>query len=86
MNPFQGPVKNPLQGMMNFADRIRTVMQNPSSIADVMLEQGKIDKNTYNAVKGMNPQQIGQYMMQNGLIDPQRAQQAYQTEVPRYMG
>lgn len=62
---------------MDFAAKIRSVMQRPASIADVMLEQNKIDQKTYEAVKGMNPQQIGQYMMQNGLLNPQQAQNLY---------
>lgn len=72
MNPFQ--VMGPAMDMIG---KIRTVMQNPATLADVMLERGAIDKNTYNVIKGMGPQQAGQYMMQNGLINPQQAQNLY---------
>jgi len=72
MNPFQ--MMGPAMDMMG---KIRAVMQNPASLPDVMLERGAIDQNTYNAIKGMGPQQAGQYMMQNGLLNPQQAQQLY---------
>ena len=79
MNPFQ--MMGNFQGAMDMIGKIRSVMQNPASLADVMMERGAIDRNTYNAVKGMGPQQVGQYMMNNGLMTGQQAQGLY-SQVP----
>lgn len=79
MNPFQ--MMGNMQGAMDMIGKMRAVMQNPASLADVMLERGSIDQNTYNAIKGMGPRQMGQYMMNNGLISGQQAQNLY-NQVP----
>lgn len=76
MNPFN------MMGAMDMIGQIRNVMSNPSSVADVMLKKGSIDQNTYNQIKGMGPQQIGHYMMNNGLMNPQQVQNVYQNQVP----
>lgn len=75
MNPFN------MMGAMDMIGQIRSVMSNPSSLADVMLKRNMIDQNTYNQVKGMSPQQLGQYMITNGMINPQQAQNYY-NQVP----
>jgi len=69
MNPF---------GAMNLMNQIRTVMNNPASLAEVMLQRNTIDQKTYEQIKGMNPQQIGQYMMNNGLLNQNQAAGLYQ--------
>ena len=75
MNPFN------MMGSMDMISKIRSVLQNPASLPDIMLERGAIDQNTYNAIKGMGPQQAGQYMISNGLMNMQQAQNLY-NQVP----
>lgn len=80
-NPFRLPVQgmqNPMQRLMDIANKATELQRNPSKMADVLLERGAIDQKSYEAMKGMSPSQIGQYMMQNGMIGQQQAQAAYQ--------
>lgn len=92
MNPLFGKMMpnimggmggNPMQNVMNALNQIRQMQQNPNGLADLLLQNGKIDKNTYEQIKGYNPQQIGQYLMQTGAMPQQQVQQAYQTVVPQ---
>ena len=70
MNPFK--MINP---MMNIANQARQMQSDPSQLGKVLFDNGKIDQNTYNAIKGMNsPSQIGNYLMQNGILGQNQIQ------------
>ena len=62
-NPFQ--MINP---MMNMVNQVRQMQSDPSQISKMLLDRGKIDQKTYEAIQGMNPSQIGNYLMQNGIL------------------
>lgn len=79
-NPFG--IRGPMKQFMDIAKQARAIQQNPGQMAQVLLKQGKIDQQTYNAVKDMSPSQMGQYLMQNGLFDEKTAQTVYHTDVP----
>lgn len=70
---------NPLMGRMNTVmNLMNRVQQNPSSIADVLKENGRISDEQYNAIHGMkSPQEIGQYLIQTGSMTQEQAQSAY---------
>lgn len=65
-NMMGGMGGNSMQSMMNTINQIRQIRQNPSGLADLLLNNGKISQQQYEQIKGYNPQQIGQYLMQSG--------------------
>lgn len=71
MNPLMGRMNT----VMNLMNRVR---QNPSSIADVLKENGRISDEQYNAIHGMkNPEEIGRYLIQTGSMTQEQAINAY---------
>ena len=82
-NMLGGVGGNSMQNMMNTINQIKQMKQNPNGLADLLLNNGKISKEQYEQIKGYNPQQIGQYLMQSGTMPQQQVQQAYQTIVPQ---
>lgn len=42
--------------------------QNPSMVGDLLVQNGRIDQTQLEAMKGMTPQQMGQYMASNGIM------------------
>lgn len=67
-NPFR------ISPMMNMMNQVRQMQSDPSQISKMLLDRGKIDQNTYEAIKGMNPSQIGNYLMQNGILGQNQIQ------------
>lgn len=68
-NPFRVTPMNPMQRFMSAIRQLRAYQQNPSNIGKLLLDNGRIDEKTYEAIKGMNsPSQIGQYLMDNGIL------------------
>ena len=66
---------NPLFGMLNGGRGIgdvirlyRQAKQDPSMLGNLLYQNGRIDQNQLQAMNGMNPQQMGQYMAQNGIM------------------
>lgn len=84
MNPFK--TMSSMQQMMGMVSQIKNVMKNPGSMADVLRQRGAINDEVYQKIRGMNPSQIGNYMIENGLIDKEAAQRAYQDTVPHIQG
>lgn len=74
---------NPMMNMMNVIQKIQQARQNPNGLADLLLDNGKIDKKTYEQIKDYNPQQLGQYLMQTGAMQQQQVQEAYNNAVPQ---
>ena len=92
MNPlFGGMMPNMLGGMNNVGNfmqmiqQVRQARQNPNILGDMLLQNGKINQQQYEAIKQMNgnPQKIGEYLMQVGAMPQQQVQQACQTMVPQ---
>lgn len=81
MNPLMGGRMGNLMRVMNQVSQLR---QNPNGIADFLKQQGRINDNQYSAIQKMNdPAEIGQYLMQSGVMPQQQAMQAAQTIVPQ---
>lgn len=83
MNPLMGGVGN----LMRIVNEVQQLKKNPSGIADFLKQQGKVNDEQYKAIQGMkDPSQIGQYLMQNGVMPQQQAMQAANTIVPQIQG
>ena len=58
------------------------VRSNPSFASQLLLQQGKITNQQYNEIQqlgiGNNPQAIGQYLMNRGIMNSQQADMARQ--------
>lgn len=86
MNPLFGMMGGSNVGnMMQMINQIRQARQNPNILADILMQNGKINQNQYDQIKQFNgdPQMIGQYLMQSGVMPQQQVQQAYQNVVPQ---
>jgi len=62
---------NPLCGGYNIRDVIRIfkqAKQNPSIVGDLLVQNGRIDQSQLQAMNGMTPEQMGQYMSSNGIM------------------
>ena len=42
--------------------------QNPSMVGDLLVQNGRIDQSQLEAIKGMTPQEMGQYLANNGIM------------------
>lgn len=83
MNPLMNGVGN----IMRIVNEVNQLKKNPSGIADFLKKQGKVSDEQYKAIQKMNdPSQIGQYLMQNGVMPQQQAMQAANTIVPQIQG
>lgn len=51
------------------------VRQNPAMLSQILYQNGRIDQNQFQAIQGMNPQQMGNYLSQNGVMG-----QGFQTQ------
>ena len=71
--------------MMQMINQIRQARQNPNMLADLLVQNGKINQSQYEQIRQFNgdPQKIGEYLMQNGVMPQQQVQQAYQNVVPQ---
>ena len=57
--------------MYGFGDVIRIyqqVKQNPAMLGQLLIQNGRIDQNQYQAIQGMNPQDMANYLSQNGIM------------------
>lgn len=76
-NPFK--VQNQMQRMMDLAKQAKALSQNPSGICEMLLNNGRINQDQYNAIKDMkSPSEIGNYLMNNGVLNQQQVNQMYQ--------
>lgn len=79
MNPLFG------KGGYGIGDVIRIyrqAKQNPGMLGDLLYQNGRIDQNQMQAMSGMNPQQMAQYLSQNGVMNQQFLQQGSQITNP----
>lgn len=86
MNPFFGRGSiSPFQNMQTMMQQINMIRQNPNQLAQFLLNQNKITKQQFDEIQQMgiggNPQAIGNYLMQNGVLNQQQVQDAYNNSV-----
>ena len=84
MNPLLGMMMN--GGGRGIGDVIRLyrqAKQDPSMLGNLLYQNGRIDQNQLQAMNGMNPAQMGQYMANNGIMGQQflRNGQSYSNTV-----
>lgn len=57
--------------MYGLGDVIRIyqqVRQNPAMLSQLLFQNGRIDQNQFQAIQGMNPQDMANYLSQNGIM------------------
>lgn len=81
MNPLMGGQMGNLMRIVNMASQLR---QNPNGIADLLKQRGRVNDEQYAVIQKMNnPAEIGQYLIQSGVMPQQQTMQAAQTIVPQ---
>lgn len=79
-NPlFGGRSRYGIKDVVNICKQAR---QNPSMLGNLLYQNGRIDQNQMNAMQGMSPQQMVQYMQQNGIMNQQFVQNGQQFSDP----
>lgn len=79
MNPFS---ENPMLSLMRLIKQAQGIVKDPSKMAAFLRDQGTIDENTFAQINGMSPSQIGEYLMNNGVMSPKQANELYK-DVPK---
>ena len=64
MNPLFGN----RYGIGDVVRLYRQAKQNPAILNDLLVQNGRVDQNQMQAMNGMNPAQMGQYMASNGIM------------------
>ena len=85
MNPLFSKsqmISNPMQKIGQVINDVRMLQQNPEQVAQYLSDHGKINANQMADIQKMSPAQVGQYLMQQGVMPRQGVQNAYQTMVP----
>ena len=57
--------------MYGIGDVIRLyqqVKQNPAMLSQILLQNGRVNQNQYEAIQNMNPHEIANYLNQNGIM------------------
>lgn len=60
--------------MYGFGDVIRIYQQvksNPAMLSQLLLQNGRVDQNQFQAIQNMNPQDMANYLSQNGIMNGQ---------------
>lgn len=69
MNPLFGMLGNRSgYGMGDVIRLFKQAKQNPSIVGNLLYQNGRIDQNQLQAMNGMNPQQMGEYMSSQGIM------------------
>ena len=77
MNPFRA--MNSMTRFMDMAKQAKQFQSNPSGLGKLLLDNGRINQDQYNAIKDMkSPSQIGNYLMNNGILGQQQVNQMSQ--------
>lgn len=64
MNPLFGN----RYGIGDVVRLYKQAKQNPAMLNDLLVQNGRIDQSQVQAMNGMNPSQMGQYLSQNGIM------------------
>ena len=78
MNPLFGSMK----GIGDVIQLYRKAKQDPSILGNLLYQNGRIDQSQMEAMKGMNPQQMGNYLASNGIMPQNFLQQGSQFANP----
>lgn len=66
--------------MNNFINQIREIQKNPSQISQMLYQSGKINQAQFEQLQGLkSPQQIGEYLLNNNIIQNNQLAQLQQT-------
>lgn len=69
MNPLFSMLGNRSgYGMGDVIRLFKQAKQNPSMIGNLLYQNGRIDQSQMQAMQGMNPQQMGEYMSSQGIM------------------
>ena len=79
MNPLFGRSGYGIGDVMRLYKQVK---QNPSMLGNLLYQNGRIDQSQMEAMNGMNPQQMAQYLSQNGVMNQQFLQQGNQFTNP----
>ena len=86
MNPFFGRGgMSPFQNMQSMMQQINMIRQNPDQLTQLLFSKNKLTKQQLDEIQQMgisgNPQAIGEYLMNHGVINQQQVQEAYNNSV-----
>ncbi len=79
MNPLFGRSGYGIGDVMRLYKQVK---QNPSMLGNLLYQNGRIDQSQMEAMNGMNPQQMAQYLSQNGVMNQRFLQQGAQLTNP----
>ena len=71
--------------MYGFGDVIRIyqqVRQNPAMLSQLLYQNGRVNQNQYQAIQNMNPQDMANYLSQNGIMGQGFQNQGQQSNNP----
>lgn len=69
MNPLFSMLGNRSgYGMGDVIRLFKQAKQNPSIVGNLLYQNGRIDQSQMQAMQGMNPQQMGEYMSSQGIM------------------
>jgi hypothetical protein len=74
--------------MNNFMSMMSQLNAFKSNPAQMLLQSGKITQDQYKAMQGMSPSQMGNYMLNNGIIGGDQFGQLRQaaSELQKFLG
>lgn len=79
MNPLFGRSGYGIGDVMRLYKQAK---QNPGMLGNLLYQNGRIDQKQMEAMNGMNPQQMAQYLSQHGVMNQQFLQQGNQFTNP----
>lgn len=79
MNPLLGKGGYGIGDVMRLYKQAK---QNPGMLGNLLYQNGRIDQKQMEAMNGMTPQQMGQYMANNGIMNQRFLQQGNQFTNP----
>ena len=79
MNPLFGRSGYGIGDVMRLYKQVK---QDPSMLGNLLYQNGRIDQSQMEAMNGMNPQQMAQYLSQNGVMNQRFLQQGAQLTNP----
>ena len=79
MNPLLGKGGYGIGDVMRLYKQAK---QNPGMLGNLLYQNGRIDQSQMEAMNGMNPQQMAQYLSNNGIMNQRFLQQGPQLTNP----
>lgn len=78
---------NRLGNAMQMASMFKQIQNDPSKIADILLQSNRINQQQYEQLKQFNgnPEQMGRFLLQSGVINQQQIN-SLQNMVPQFRG